>query len=76
MIFINCLGQYNEIHVFTKPSSSMCQCSVEGGRLILTHYIAILKIGPYSFISIVASSEKILGHNIFKNIILITSTCK
>ena len=28
MIFINCLRLYNEIHVSTKPSSSMCQCSV------------------------------------------------
>ena len=37
MIFINCLRQYNEIHVITKPSSSKCQVCVSavwgGGAL-------------------------------------------
>ena len=36
MIFINCLRQYNEIHVITKPCSSTCQVcvsAVRGGTL-------------------------------------------
>ena len=32
MIFINCLRQYNEIHVITKPSSSTCQVCVSAVR--------------------------------------------
>ena len=32
MIFINCLRQYNEIHVITKPCSSTCQVCVNAVR--------------------------------------------
>ena len=32
MIFINCLRQYNEIQVITKPSSSTCQVCVSAVR--------------------------------------------
>ena len=41
MIFINCLRQYNEIHVITKPSSSTCQVcvsAVRGGGLLAVLY--------------------------------------
>ena len=40
MIFINCLRQYNEIHVITKPSSSTCQVcvsAVRGGLLAVLY---------------------------------------
>ena len=40
MIFINCLRQYNEIHVITKPSSSTCQVcvsAVRGGLLVVLY---------------------------------------
>ena len=52
MIFINCLRQYNEIHVITKPSSSTCQVCVSavrggvvGGTL---RYQESITVGVYS----------------------------
>ena len=39
MIFINCLRQYNEIHVITKPSSSTCQVQCKGGLFLVLYGI-------------------------------------